>query len=154
MEQKSSTADREIFISRKLNAPVEMVWELWTKPEHITNWWGPNEFSNTISTMNVTPGGEWKLVMHSPDGTDYYNESIFREVILHKKIVYEHISYPRHIATVDFEEQGEYTFIKWHMLFESAEEFIAVARAHKLVEGMKQNMKKLENYIVGVNGGR
>ena len=39
---KSNTADRELSIERTLNAPVELVWEVFTKPEHISNWWGPN----------------------------------------------------------------------------------------------------------------
>jgi uncharacterized protein YndB with AHSA1/START domain len=104
--KKSSTHDRELIISRKLNAPVDLVWEVWTKPEHIANWWGPNGFTNTIHTISVIPGGEWDLVMHGPDGTDYKNKSVFKEIILYKKIVYEHISSPRFVATIDFEEQG------------------------------------------------
>jgi uncharacterized protein YndB with AHSA1/START domain len=64
--KKSNTRDREITISRKLNAPVELVWERWTNPAHIVNWWGPNGFTNTITIMDVTPGGEWRLVMHGP----------------------------------------------------------------------------------------
>jgi uncharacterized protein YndB with AHSA1/START domain len=147
MEKKNDTKDRELIITRKLNAPIELVWELWTQPEHIANWWGPNGFTNTISTMDVTPGGEWNLVMHGPDGTDYVNKSIFKEVIHHKRIVYEHISSPRFLTTVDFEAQGEYTLLNWHMLFESAEQLIEVARVHKVREGLKQNVDKLELYI-------
>lgn len=147
--KKNNTEDRELAISRKLNAPVALVWEVWTNPEHIVNWWGPNGFTNTITTMDVTPGGEWNLVMHGPDGTDYTNKSVFKEIILHKKIVYEHLSYPRFVATVDFEEQGEQTLVNWHMLFESAEEFIQVAKAYGVVEGQKQNVEKLELYLAG-----
>ena len=79
---KSNTADREISISRLLNAPIDLVWEVWTDPEHIKNWWGPNGFTNTISTMDVKPEGEWDLTMHGPDGTDYKNKSIFKEIVL------------------------------------------------------------------------
>src|SRR5882757_8916496 len=100
--KKSNTADRELMLSRKLNAPIELVWEVWTKPEHIVNWWGPDGFTNTIHTMDVSPGGEWNLVMHGPDGTDYKNKSIFKEVIKYKKLVYEHFA-PNFIATVEFE---------------------------------------------------
>src|ERR1700730_3907216 len=128
---KSSTKDREIVISRKLNAPVKLVWEVWTKPEHIANWWGPDGFTNTITVMNVVPGGEWDLVMHGPDGTDYKNKSVFKEVIPYKKIVYEHVSVPRFFATVDFEDQGEQTLITWQMLFATAEEFIEVGKTFK-----------------------
>ncbi|MGN6569752.1 MAG: SRPBCC domain-containing protein, partial [Flavipsychrobacter sp.] len=79
--QKSSTVNREIRLTRTLNAPVDLVWEAWTNPEHVANWWGPNGFTNTISKMDMQAGGEWNLVMHGPDGTDYDNKSIFREVI-------------------------------------------------------------------------
>lgn len=144
--KKSSTHDRELVISRTLNAPVELVWEVWTKPEHIANWWGPNGFTNTITKMDMTPGGEWNLVMHGPDGTDYKNKSIFKEVSPFKKIVYEHIS-PRFVATVNFEEQGKQTHINWHMLFETAEEFIRVVKTFKADEGLKQNIEKLVAYL-------
>jgi uncharacterized protein YndB with AHSA1/START domain len=148
--QKSSTHDREITISRKLNAPVDLVWEVWTKPEHIANWWGPNGFTNTISKMEITAGGEWNLVMHGPDGTDYKNKSIFKEVVLHKKIVYEHVSAPKFISTISFEQQGEQTHLTWHMLFESVEEFIQVVKTFKADEGLKQNVEKLEVYLAGM----
>jgi uncharacterized protein YndB with AHSA1/START domain len=147
---KSSAQDREIVMSRKLNAPVELVWEVWTRPEHIANWWGPDGFTNTISTMDVVPGGEWNLVMHGPDGTDFKNKSIFREIVLYKKIVYEHVSYPRFVATVDFEEQGEQTIIKWQMLFDSAEDLIQVVKTFKADEGLKQNLNKLNLYLTGL----
>jgi uncharacterized protein YndB with AHSA1/START domain len=149
--KKSNTHDRELIITRTLNAPVELVWEAWTKPEHIANWWGPNDFTTTISTMDMVPGGEWNLVMHGPDGTDYINKSIFKEIIPFKKIVYEHISYPWILATIDFEEQGEQTLINWHMLFESAEEFIEVVKVYKAAEGLKQNVEKLVVYLEGMN---
>ena len=144
---KSSTHDRELIISRKLNAPVALVWEAWTSPEHIANWWGPNGFTNTITKMDMVPGGEWDLVMHGPDGTDFKNKSIFKEIIPFKKIVYEHISGPRFVASIDFEEQGEQTLINWHMLFESAKIFNDVVKAHSADEGLKQNVEKLNVYL-------
>jgi uncharacterized protein YndB with AHSA1/START domain len=97
--------------------------------------------------MEMRPGGEWDLVMHGPDGTDYVNKSVFREVILHKRIVFEHISYPSFITTVEFEERGEQTFLTWRMVFESAEILEEVAKKHGAVEGMKQNVEKLEKYV-------
>jgi uncharacterized protein YndB with AHSA1/START domain len=146
----NETKDREIFLSRTLNAPIALVWEVWTQAEHIANWWGPAGFTNTISAMDMRVGGEWNLTMHGPDGKNYINKSIFKEVILHKKIVYEHVSYPKLLATIEFEEQGDKTLITWHMLFESREEFIEVAKAHKVVEGQKQNVEKLEAYLKGL----
>jgi len=147
---KSNTSDRELSIERTLNAPVELVWEVFTKPEHIANWWGPNGFTNTISKMDVTPGGEWNLVMHGPDGIDYKNKSIFKEVVTHKKIVYEHITGPQFVATIEFEKLGEQTQIRWHMLFETAEQFVQVVKTFKADEGLKQNVEKLNEYLAAM----
>lgn len=147
MERKSNTADREIRISRLLNAEVELVWEVWTDPEHIKNWWGPNGFTNTISKMEIQPGGEWDLIMHGPDGTDFKNKNIFKEIIVYKKLVYEHISTPKFTATIEFEAQGAKTLLNWHMLFESKEQFEEVVKTFKADQGLKQNVEKLDVYL-------
>ena len=144
---KSNTADREIRMSRLLDAPVKLVWEVWTKPEHIKEWWGPNGFTNTISTMNVEEGGYWNLVMHGPDGVNYQNESVYKEIIKHKKIVYEHTSTPHFMATITFEPQGNKTLIDWHMVFDSKEQFIQVVKTFKADEGLRQNLEKLDHYL-------
>ncbi|GAA4300230.1 SRPBCC family protein [Compostibacter hankyongensis] len=145
--EKSSTADRELRISRLLNAPVALVWEVFTDPDHIRNWWGPDGFTNTIFNMEVRPGGEWHFIMHGPDGTDYENKNVFKEVVLHQRIVFEHVSYPRHITTVTFESQDDKTMMHWHMLFDNREEFIEVIRTHGAKEGLSQNVAKLDVYL-------
>src|SRR5882757_7467348 len=124
--KKNDTKDREIRLSRTLNAPVELVWEMWTDPEHIVNWWGPDGFTNTIGIMDIRPGGQWNLVMHGPDGRDYDNKSIFTEVVKYKKLVFDHVSEPRLRTTVEFEAKGEQTLLTWLMVFESAEVFLKV----------------------------
>jgi uncharacterized protein YndB with AHSA1/START domain len=144
---QNSREGRELLISRMLNAPVELVWEAWTNPEHVANWWGPDGFTNTVTTMDMTVGGEWNLVMHGPDGTDYKNKSIFKEIIPFKKLVYEHVTSPKFLTTIEFEAQGEKTFINWHMLFESKEQFIQVVKTFKADEGLKQNIDKLNVYV-------
>jgi len=147
MPKKDNTADREIRISRLVNAPVDLVWEAWTNPDHIKKWWGPNGFTNTIHRMDVKKGGEWNLTMHGPDGTDYKNKSIYREIVKYKKLVYEHISGPQFVATIKFESQGEKTLIDWHMLFETKEQFIQTVKTFKADEGLKQNVDKLAHYL-------
>ncbi len=147
MEIRSNTSDRELLLTRTLNAPVNLVWEAWTKPEHLANWWGPNGFTNTISDMDVKPGGAFNLIMHGPDGTDYDNQSMYMEVVPLKKIVFEHKTYPHIVFTIDFEAQGDKTLLRWHMLFDSAEILADVARKHGAIEGQKQNVEKLIHYL-------
>jgi uncharacterized protein YndB with AHSA1/START domain len=143
----SDVKDREIIITRLLNAPRELVWEVWTNPEHIKNWWGPNGFTNTIFTMDVKPGGVWDFIMHGPDGTDYKNKIIFKEIVAPEKIVYEHVSTPKFLTTITFEARENQTFLSWHMLFESREQFIQVVKTFKADEGLQQNVIKLETYL-------
>jgi uncharacterized protein YndB with AHSA1/START domain len=148
---ESKTKDRELLMTRTLNAPVALVWEAFTKPEHVANWWGPNGFTNTIYTMDFRPGGLWELVMHGPDGTNYKNKSIFKEIVVNKKIVFDHFN-PDFITTIEFEEHGEQTYISWHMLFNTVEEFIQVVKTFKADEGLKQNIERLSIYLKGMNG--
>ena len=149
-EIKNDTSDRELIITRLLNAPRELVWDVFTTPEHIKNWWGPNGFTNTIDKMDVKPGGESEFVMHGPDGTDYKNKSIYKEIIRPERIVFEHVSGPKFIATITFTAEGNKTHLKWYMLFESAEQFQQVVKTFKADEGLKQNIVKLEEYLAGV----
>ena len=144
---ENNTADRELVITRILNAPRELVWEVWTNPAHIKNWWGPNGFTNTISTMEVIPGGTWELVMHGPDGTDYKNKSIYKEIVKPERIIFEHVSAPKFVATITFASDGNKTLLTWRMLFETAEEFQRTVKTFKADEGLKQNIEKLESYL-------
>ncbi|MET0394891.1 MAG: SRPBCC domain-containing protein [Chitinophagaceae bacterium] len=145
--ENNNTTDREIRLSRLLDAPLELVWDVWTRPEHIKNWWGPEGFATTIHQMDIKEGGEWNLTIHGPDGTDYRNKSVFREITLHRRIVYDHISAPRFTATIEFEAREDKTFLRWHMLFESKEQLIQVVKTFKADEGLKQNVDKLTHYL-------
>jgi len=100
--------------------------------------------------MDVRPGGEWDFMMHGPDGRDYKNRSIYQEIVPLKKIVFNHFA-PNFTTTIEFEAKGDQTHMKWHMLFETAELFEAVVKAHNAAEGLKQNIEKLNFYLAGLN---
>ena len=83
----STNPPLEITTTRIFNAPPEAVWRAWTDPAQITHWWGPIGFSTTIHKMDFRPGGEWNLTMHGPDGTDYENRKIFKEIFYPTRLV-------------------------------------------------------------------
>lgn len=68
-------------------------------------------------------------------------------MIKFKKLVYEHLSYPNFVSTIEFESRGDQTHLSWQMLFESKEELIQVVKTFKADEGLKQNVEKLEKYL-------
>jgi uncharacterized protein YndB with AHSA1/START domain len=80
----------EIRIVRVYDAPVEAVWDAWTDPEQVAQWWGPRGFTLTTHSKDLRPGGNWTYTMHGPDGVDYPNKTLYHEVVEHKKLVYDH----------------------------------------------------------------
>src|SRR4029077_10253518 len=70
-------ADREIVIERLLDAPRELVFEVFTSADHLARWWGPTGFSVTTYAFDFQVGGVWRFVMHGPDGRDYQNRLVF-----------------------------------------------------------------------------
>lgn len=147
--ENNDTTGREHKASLLLEAPLEVVWEVWTKPEHIKHWWGPNGFTNTIEKMQAKTGGEWIFTMHSPDGKDYPNKTVFREVVTHKKIVHEHFN-PNFIANIEFESQGD-KLLNWSKVYETKELFDLVEIQYKANEGFKQTVEKLKTYLAELN---
>ena len=71
MPAQSAIADREIVISRIIDAPRELLFEAFTEVRHLSRWWGPEGFTTTTQSLEFRVGGEWDFVMHGPDGTDY-----------------------------------------------------------------------------------
>jgi len=80
----------ELKITRVYNAPVKAVWDAWTDPKQVTQWWGPRGFTLTTHSKDLRPGGHWAYTMHGPDGTDYPNKTLYHEVEKHSKLVYDH----------------------------------------------------------------
>ena len=121
------TSGREIVITRVFDAPREVVWEAWTDPNQVVQWWGPRGFTTTIHEMDVRPGGVWSLTMHGPDGAEYPNKSVFTEVVKPERIVFSHGGGKkgdpgvRFISTWTFEAQGNQTKLTLRMVFVSAE---------------------------------
>src|SRR6185312_5638817 len=147
-EKATSITNRQLSVTRLLNAPVNMVFEVWTKPEHIKNWWGPRGFTNTISKMDFKNNGEWVFVMHGPDGTDYDNKNIFVEIVKNEKIKLRHCGPPDFEMEATFKAQGNKTQLTVTSTFESAEQLKKVIEAVKADVGLRQNIDKLEEYLV------
>ena len=148
-----TNADREIVISRLFDAPRELVWEAWTNPKHVAQWWGPNGFTTTIEAMDVRPGGEWKQIMRGPDGTEYPNLSVFQEVVKPERIVFSHGGGKKggpgvhKVMTWTFEAVGEKTKLTIHQLYSSAADLERVVKEFGAIEGAKQTLGRLAEYL-------
>ncbi|MBI3775269.1 MAG: SRPBCC domain-containing protein [Gammaproteobacteria bacterium] len=156
VKKSNSTEDREIVITRILNAPRELVWEVWTNPKHVVNWWGPNGFTTTIEKMDVRPGGVWKHVMHGPDGTSYPNSSVFKEVVKPERLVFSHGGGKQggpgahFIATWTFEAQGGKTRVTMRGVFDTAADRDMVVKQYNALEGGTQTLGRLADYLANL----
>lgn len=151
-QANTSTADREIRAIRVFDAPRDLVYRMWTEPEHVVHWWGPNGFTNTFEQFDLKPGGVWRFIMHGPDGTDYPNLIVFLEVVPPEKLVYKHGSdmedHPGDFhVTVLFSEQNGKTTLEMTMLFQTVEQRNDTVEKYGAVEGLKQTMDRLVAYL-------
>src|SRR3972149_8611178 len=68
-----------IVLARVFDAPRRLVFEAWTKPEHLMRLWGPRDLTLSLCEVDLRPGGAWRFVLRAPDGNDYgFGASIAR----------------------------------------------------------------------------
>jgi uncharacterized protein YndB with AHSA1/START domain len=124
----------EIRITREYDAPVKAVWEAWTEPAQLAQWWGPRGFTITTHSKELRPGGTWRYVMHGPDGVDYPNLALYHEVVPPTRLVYDHGATdntpPLFKVTVHFSERAGKTRMEMTMTFPSPE---AAGEARKFI---------------------
>lgn len=135
------TADRELVTSRVLAAPRARVWRAFADPVLLARWWGPAGFSSSFEAFELCAGGDWRFVMHGPDGTDHPNECRFVEVVDQQRIVIDHLSAPRFELTLTFSDHGERTALGWRQRFATAEDCRRIAPV--AIPANEQNLDRL-----------
>jgi uncharacterized protein YndB with AHSA1/START domain len=85
--RSKDTKNQELFITRIFDAPLERVWKAWTEPELMKRWWGPKGFTTPYCEIDLRVGGKFLYCMRSPDGKDYWNTGVYREIIRLERIV-------------------------------------------------------------------
>ena len=138
-----TTPDCEIVSSRIINFSQELVFEAWTDPNHLKNWWGPKGFTNTFEEFDLRPGGRWKFVMHAPEQGNFQNEVEFVKIEKPTEIAWIRISKPLFNIVATFEKvSDDQTKIIFRMVFETAEE-CAKLRPY-VVDKNEENFDRLE----------
>jgi uncharacterized protein YndB with AHSA1/START domain len=141
---------REIVSTRVFAAPRELVWEAWSQPEHLKEWWGPKGFSSSLQSFDFKPGGQWHFIMHGPDGTDYPQEWAFIEIVKPSLLVLDHLSEPKFRVTTTFEDLDGKTKITFRQLFETTA--ICESVKPRAVPGNEQFFQKLAVHLSVMQG--
>ena len=146
-------SDREIVVTRVLDAPRELVWEAWIDPKQVEKWWGPKGFTTTVHEMEVKPGGVFRQTMHGPDGVDYPNESVFTEVLKPERIAFSLHGGKKGVPETHFkmiwtfEDQEGKTKVTIRQVYPTAETRDHAVNAYGAIEGGKQTLERLAEYL-------
>ena len=142
--------DRTIIFTREFNAPRTLVFEAYTKPEHITRWWGPRRYSTIVDKMDVRPGGVWRFINRDAEGQEFGFNGVYREVVPPTRIVqtFEFEGMPGHVSveTATFEERNGKTIVTSKAVFASAEDRAGILQTD-MAEGFAESMDRLEELL-------
>lgn len=151
----SVTADREIVISRVINAPRALVFGAFTEVRHLSQWWGPDGFTTSTRAFEFRVGGEWEFVMHGPDGTDYPEWITWTELAPPERIEFLHGEVrddPNAFESVlTFEADGEATLLEMRTVFPTNELRNDAVEKYHAIEGGRQTLSNLAAYVTEVS---
>ena len=152
----SDATDREIVVSRLIEGPRTLVFEVYTRIEHLTHWWGPNGFTTTTHSFEFRVGGVWDFIMHGPDGVDYPNYIRWREITPPERIELWHgerADDPDGFhAIVTFVERPGGTEVTLRNIFETKARRDEVLERYGAIEGGNQTLGRLNDYVKARQG--
>lgn len=160
MAEKSKS--NVITLVRIYDAPLSSVWEAWTIPEEVAQWWGPRGFTLTTHSHDLCTGGHWHYTMHGPDGTDYENTTKYLDVVPMQRMIYDHGGHqdrpPLFRVTALFTEREGRTQLDISMAFASPEiatemrGFIKKAGGEatwdRLAEYLRKQLAGVEQFVI------
>ena len=85
---QTSQDDRELVLTRLLDAPREALYRAWTEPELIKQWFAPKPWTVADARTDVRPGGETSVTMRSPEGEEFPSAGVYLEVVPNEKLVF------------------------------------------------------------------
>ena len=147
------TADREIVVSRTIEGPRQLVFQMYTEVRHLSRWWGPDGFTTTTHAFEFRVGGVWDFVMHGPDGTDYPNHIEWLEIVAPERIVLLHGEEAddpaAFVSTITLAVRGDTTEVTMQAVFKTKEQRDLVVEQYGAIEGGKQTLGRLAAYVEG-----
>jgi uncharacterized protein YndB with AHSA1/START domain len=143
-------SDREVTVTRVVVAPRALVFDAWTKPEHIANWMlGPDDWTMPVCEVDLREGGAWHFVWRAPDGAEMDMHGEYREISPPERMVSTETwgpEWPETINTIVFSEEDGRTTIVMTVLYPSKDARDA-ALATGMKDGMNQSFDRLAAYL-------
>ena len=149
MSKTKETNNRTVTLKRTFNAPIKLVWEAWTKPEHIALWWGPKGMDTKVVEHDFRVGGKWKYTMKMPDGNDFISEGVYSEIVELEKI-FSSANFKPMTEGVEiqalFEEFGDKTNFTFNVVHPT-EEYCKQQEKMGIMNGWGSVFDRLETFV-------
>ena len=152
----AQSAERELVVTRIIDAPRDIVFSAWADPKQAAQWWGPQGFATISCEMDVRPGGAYRACMRSPEGTRHCRRGIYREVVKPERLVFtfaweDASGNPGHetVVTVTFDDVGGRTGLTLHQAMFETE---SARDAHH--GGWSSCLKRFAEYLATVLSSR
>ena len=160
----SQYKDTDIVITREFAAPRQLVWDVWTTPQHLEEWFGPKGFNTRVEELDFRVGGRSNYIMVGPDGAEYPAVGVFKEIIPIEKIVstddwgegfkdveaFKNVDLPQGmILTALFDDIGQrtkLTLVTSHQSVEDREKHEKIG----VVAGWNSSFDKMDEYLAEV----
>jgi uncharacterized protein YndB with AHSA1/START domain len=143
-------SDREIDMTRVIDAPRELVFRAYTNPDLIPQWWGPEHLMTRVDRMDLRPGGVWRFVQRGSDGSEYVFHGVYREIVPPERLVdtFEFEGMPGHVMleTVTFEGHDGGTKVTVTSLFRTMEDRDGMLGSG-MEKGAAESMDRLEKLM-------
>jgi uncharacterized protein YndB with AHSA1/START domain len=146
----TTPSDREVRITRVVDAPRKLVFEAYTTPKHLQRWLlGPEGWTMPICELDTRPGGAWRYVWRKSDGSEMTLKGIVKEFRPPERMVTTESwgpDWPETINTVVFTESLGRTTITLTLLYQSRETRDAALKTG-MKEGMDQGFARLDQLL-------
>ena len=146
----TTPSDREVAMARTFDGPRDLVYEVWTSPEHVPHWMlGPDGWTMPVCEMDLRPGGSWRHVWRKADGEEMEMTGDYREVEPPARLVSTErwgADWPETLNTIEFVEEAGRTTVTMTLLYPSQEARDA-AMATGMAEGADQSFARLDERL-------
>ena len=145
----TTPSEREIVIERVFDAPRKLVFEAWTKAEHVAHWWDPSGAPLAVCEIDLRPNGAFRFVNSGPDGAKYPFTGFYREITPPSRLVIggpSPVSNGESRCTLAFSEQHGKTTLTMTIECQTTEDRDALLQM-RVDEGTTQTLDNLDEYL-------
>lgn len=143
-------SDTELEITREFDASREIVFKAMTDPALVAKWWGPRRYKTVVDTMDVRPGGRWRMRNIAADGGEHAFRGEYREVTPPERVVwtFEYEPLPGHVSveTMTLTERNGRTLLTVHDVFSSKEDLDGMLQ-RGMESGASESYDRLEELL-------